>query len=200
MPQVYAIYDPSSDRVVGIYGTDKTVVDERRNMLATVDHPGEYWNEQAQTHPNRWQTPEALEFVFLDEFSKRSDRNKLVKDWRSRRFSEARSIARERAGRETPSANRASECPDRTDLSFVERVEQWVDLTERLFGGDMQEWIENSSDTERERVRRLLEREVRAGRSCKLAEIFCNALKNSDARPEIFSDPTPPTDPSGVPF
>jgi len=200
MPQVYAIYDPASDRLVGVYGTNKTVDDDRRKMLATVDQSGEYWNDQSQACPDSWRTPEALKFVILDEFSKKSDRYRLVKEWRSTRFSEARSIATKQTGKRAPGAAGVAECPDRTDLSFVERVEQWVDLTVRLFGGDMHEWIRNSSDADRERVRCLLERKVRAGMSCELAESFCNALNNFEKWPEMFDEPAPVSDPSGVPF
>ena len=102
MFDVYAIYDPQTDRVVGIYGTNTTVDDERRKMLATVDQPGEYWHKEAQAHPGSWRTPEALEFVLLDNFLKRSDRNGLVKEWRSRRFAEARSKSKTSRGIRRP--------------------------------------------------------------------------------------------------
>ena len=200
MCEIYAIYDPASDRVVGIYGTNKTVDDERRKMLATVDQPGEYWHKEAQAHPGSWRTPEALEFVLLDNFRERSDRNRLVKEWQSKRFSEARSIAKKQTGQTTPAAGAETECPGRSDLSFVERVERWVDLTTDLFGSDMHEWIRNSSDADRKRVRNLLEREVEDGKSCELADNFYNALNNYENFPEMFVTPTTVTDPSGVPF
>ena len=200
MCEIYAIYDPASDRVVGIYGTDKTVDDERRKMLATVDHPGEYWHKEAQARPGIWRTPEALEFVLLDNFSKRSDRNTLVKEWRSKRFSEARSIAKSRAGQPTSGASAETGHSDRSDLSFVERVERWVDLTTSLFGGDTLEWIRNASDADRKRVRHLLESEVEAGKSCELADKFYNVLNNYENFPETFVTPTPTNDRSGVPF
>jgi len=200
MGEIYAIYDPESDRVVGIYGTNKTVDDERRKMLATVDQPGEYWHTETQARPGSWRTPEALEFVLLDNFFKRSDRNGLVKEWRSRRFAEARSIAKRQTGQTTPGAGAETECPDPSDLSFVECVEQWVDLTTDLFGSDMHEWIRNSSDADKKRVRNLLEREVEAGKSCELAEKFYNVLNNYENFPEMFFTPTPTNDRSGVPF
>ena len=200
MCEIYAIYDPASDRVVGIYGTNKTVDDERRKMLATVDQPGEYWHKEAQARPGSWRTPEVLEFVFLDNFFKRSDRNGLVKEWRSRRFAEARSIVKKQTGQTTPAAGAETECPDRSDLSFVECVEQWVDLTTSLFGGDTLEWIKNASDADKKRVRHLLEREVEAGKSCELADKFYNVLNNYENFPEMFVTPTPANDRSGVPF
>ena len=200
MCEIYAIYDPASDRVVGIYGTNKTIDDERRKMLATVDQPGEYWHKEAQARPGSWRTPEVLEFVFLDNFSKRSDRNTLVKEWRSKRFAEARSIVKKQTGQTTPAAGAETECPDRSDLSFVERVERWADLTTDLFGGDTHEWIRNASDADRKRVRLLLEREVEDRNSCELARSFYNALNNYENFPEMFVTPTPVSDPSGVPF
>ena len=200
MREVYAIYDPESDRVVGIYGTNKTVDDERRKMLATVDQPGEYWHKEAQAHPGSWRTPEALEFVLLDNFFKRSDRNGLVKEWRSRRFAEARSIAKKQTGQTTPAAGAETESPGRSDLSFVERVEQWVGLTTSLFGGDTLEWIRNASDADRKRARHLLGRLVGADKSCELAKSFYNTLNNYENFPEMFFTPTPVNDPSGIPF
>lgn len=200
MGEIYAIYDPASDRVVGIYGTNKTIDDERRKMLATVDQPGEYWHTETQARPGSWRTPEALEFVLLDKFFKRSDRNRLVKEWRSKRFAEARSIAKRQTGQTTPGAGAETESPDRSDLSFVECVEQWVDLTTSVFGGDTLEWIKNASDADKKRVRHLLEREVAAGKSCELADNFYNVLNNYENFPEMFFTPTPTNDPSGVPF
>jgi hypothetical protein len=200
MCDVYAIYDPAGDRVVGIYGTNKTIDDERRKMLATVDQSGEYWHKEAQGHPSSWRTPEALEFVLLDTFFTRGDRNTLVKEWRSRRFAEARSIAKKQTGQTTPGAGAETECPDPSDLSFVECVEQWVDLTTSLFGGDTLEWIKNASDADKERTRRLLGRLVGADKSCELAKSFYNVLNNYENFPEMFVTPTPVNDPSGVPF
>ena len=200
MGEIYAIYDPAGDRVVGIYGTNKTVDDERRKMFATVDQPDEYWHKEAQAHPGSWRTPEALEFVLLDNFFKRSDRNGLVKEWRSRRFAEARSIAKRQTGQTTPAAGAETECPDRSDLSFVERVERWAYLTTSLFGCDTHDWIRNSSDSERKEVRRLLGTESGARKSCELAEGFYNALNNYENWPEMFVTSTTVSDPSGVPF
>jgi hypothetical protein len=165
MYEIYAIYDSSNDRVVGIYGTNKTVDDERRKMLATVDQPDNFWHKEAQAHPDSWRTPEALTFVLLDNFFKRSDRNRLVKEWRSKRFSEARSIAKRQTGQPTPGTSGETGCSDRSDLSFVERVERWVNLTTDLFGGDAHEWIRNASDAEKNRVRHLVQHADPDGRS-----------------------------------
>jgi len=202
MGEIYAIYNPASDRVVGIYGTNKTVDDERRKMLATVDQPGEYWHTETQARPGSWRTPEALEFVLLDNFFKRSDRNGLVKEWRSRRFAEARSIAKSRTGQTTPGAGAETESPDRSDLSFVERLERWVDLTTSLFGCDTHEWINNSNDADRKRARRLLGKKIGCWMSCELAEGFYNALNNRDNFPEKFFDEeqSTPADKSGIPY
>ena len=102
MCDVYAIYDPETDRVVGIYGTNRSVDVDRRRMLETVTEPGTHWHKESQVNRESWEDPARLEFVFLENFSERSDRNRLVKQWRTQRFREARSIAKGLSGRGAP--------------------------------------------------------------------------------------------------
>jgi len=199
MGEIYAIYDPESDRVVGIYGTNKTVDDERRKMLATVDQPGEYWHTETQARPGSWRTPEALEFVLLDNFFKRSDRNGLVKEWRSRRFAEARSIAKRQTGQTTPGAGAETESPDRSDLSFVERLERWVDLTTSLFGDDADQWFLSAGYADKKKVRGLLGRGVGLRMTFELANDLYNAL-DSYEDPDWRSTWTPTNHPGDIPF